>query len=185
MTAHTLKRKQRGMALIVSLVLLLALTIIGLTAARSASVEERMTANDRDRQLAFQSAESALLATEGGLLQNLWTNFLPPGSSGMTPGLYQLDPSNPPVIPLWQSMDWTDSSNYIGYSSIAGQSLTGVAQQPEVIIEQLPPTATPGQGLSSQQYASGQPGVKVYRVTALGLGGDTDAQAMLQTTFHQ
>lgn len=51
---------QRGMALLVVLVLLLLVTLLGLASLRGALMEERMTASLYDRSLSFQSAEAAL-----------------------------------------------------------------------------------------------------------------------------
>lgn len=57
-------RAERGAVLLVTLVMLLLLTLIGLAGMRLASLEERMAGNLRDRQMAFQEAESALRAGE-------------------------------------------------------------------------------------------------------------------------
>ena len=54
-----LRHKQRGVALFISLVLLLILTIIGISAVQTTSLEMRMTRNQYDATLAFQAAESA------------------------------------------------------------------------------------------------------------------------------
>ncbi|MCY1426515.1 hypothetical protein D9M71_423370 [compost metagenome] len=51
---------QRGMALLVSLVLLLLLTIIAITAATQSSIQERMAANSQQQHVAFQAAESGI-----------------------------------------------------------------------------------------------------------------------------
>ena len=51
--------KQAGSALIVSLVILLLLTLIGVTAMSTTSLEERMAGNNRDENIAFQAAETA------------------------------------------------------------------------------------------------------------------------------
>jgi type IV pilus assembly protein PilX len=55
---------QRGVALIVALVLLVVATLIGLAGIRGTTLQERMSANMYDRSLAFQRAESALRAAE-------------------------------------------------------------------------------------------------------------------------
>lgn len=55
-----LMRHQRGISLLVVLVLLLIMTVLGLAILRGTMMEERMTANMFERSLAFQSAESAL-----------------------------------------------------------------------------------------------------------------------------
>ncbi|WP_345890269.1 PilX N-terminal domain-containing pilus assembly protein [Pseudomonas sp. PDNC002] len=57
-------QSQGGAVLLVSLVMLLLLTIVGLAGLRMAQLEERMAGNLRDRQVAFQGAEAALRAGE-------------------------------------------------------------------------------------------------------------------------
>ncbi|MBB4866607.1 type IV pilus assembly protein PilX [Pseudomonas nitritireducens] len=54
------RRAEGGAILLVTLVMLLLLTLIGLAGMRLASLEERIAGNLRDRQLAFQAAETAL-----------------------------------------------------------------------------------------------------------------------------
>ncbi len=51
---------QRGAVLIVSLIILLLMTIIGVTAMTTNTQEEKMAGNARNRDLAFQAAESVL-----------------------------------------------------------------------------------------------------------------------------
>ncbi len=53
-------KKQRGIALLVSLVLLLVLTLLAITAASTSSLQSRMASNAQDMSLAFQAAESGL-----------------------------------------------------------------------------------------------------------------------------
>ncbi len=57
-------KTQAGVVLVVSLIILLLLTIIGLSAMQTTALEERMAGNLRDKDLAFQVAESALRAAE-------------------------------------------------------------------------------------------------------------------------
>ena len=57
--AHRQVRKQRGMTLLVGLVLLLMLTVIGTIGFRNTTMTERMTGNTVDRNVSFQAAESA------------------------------------------------------------------------------------------------------------------------------
>lgn len=61
---------QRGVALVVALVLLLVATLIGLASVRGTNLQERMSANMYDRSLAFQRAESALRAAEDAIAGN-------------------------------------------------------------------------------------------------------------------
>lgn len=55
---------KEGAVLIISLIMLLLLTIIGVTAIQTTSLEEKMAGNMRDQNLAFQAAESALRVGE-------------------------------------------------------------------------------------------------------------------------
>ncbi len=56
--------RQRGAVLMISLIFLIVLTLLGLTASQSAILEERMSGNTRDRSVAMQSAEMALRRAE-------------------------------------------------------------------------------------------------------------------------
>lgn len=60
-------RRQRGVALVVALVLLLIVTVLGLASMRSTALQERMSANMYDRSLAFQRSEAALRAAENAI----------------------------------------------------------------------------------------------------------------------
>jgi Tfp pilus assembly protein PilX len=57
-------QSQSGITLIISLVLLLLLTIIGVSSMKVSNLQEKMAGNDRDRNLAFQAAEAALRAAQ-------------------------------------------------------------------------------------------------------------------------
>jgi type IV pilus assembly protein PilX len=61
--------RQRGIALAVALFLLILITLIGLVAIRGTTVQQRMTANFYDRELAFQKAEAGLRAGQAVLAE--------------------------------------------------------------------------------------------------------------------
>lgn len=63
-------QRQRGVALIVALVLLLVATLIGLAASRGTMLQEKMSGNTFDRSLSFQRAESGLRAAEAAISAN-------------------------------------------------------------------------------------------------------------------
>ena len=68
--------RQRGTALIMSLVILMILTILGITAMGTASLEEKMSGNTQEGTRAFEAAESGLnqaLTTAGSLDLNVTT----------------------------------------------------------------------------------------------------------------
>ncbi len=54
------RSKQRGVVLFISLIILIALTVIGLSAAYRSNLQERMATNLHIQNLAFNAAESAI-----------------------------------------------------------------------------------------------------------------------------
>lgn len=58
------RARQRGISLMIVLILLLVTTMLGVVVLRGTLLEERMSANMYDRSLAFQAAESALRRAE-------------------------------------------------------------------------------------------------------------------------
>ncbi len=63
-------RNQRGISLLVVLVLLIVTSILGIAVLRSSAMQERMAGNLRDRSLAFQAAETALRYAQDAVLGN-------------------------------------------------------------------------------------------------------------------
>lgn len=55
---------QRGVSLLVALIMLLMMTLLGLAVLRNTTLEERMSANMLDRTYQFQAAESGLREAE-------------------------------------------------------------------------------------------------------------------------
>jgi len=70
-------RTQRGAIMVVSLLLLLVMTVLALTASQSTTLQERMAGNARDTDLAFQAAEAGLRDAEATLAA-----LIPFGTSG-------------------------------------------------------------------------------------------------------
>lgn len=73
--------RQNGATLIVSLVILAVVTLLGVASMRASNLELRMAASARDRSVAFQAAEAALIGIEKTLSQSPppygTPNFLP------------------------------------------------------------------------------------------------------------
>jgi type IV pilus assembly protein PilX len=61
---HIGAQAESGFSLIVSLMMLIVIIILGISASQMAINEERGSRNDRDRQIAFQAAEAALKDAE-------------------------------------------------------------------------------------------------------------------------
>ena len=53
--------RQQGAALIIALLMLIVLLMLGIGAMRISLQSEKMSRNQRDRQIAWQAAEAALL----------------------------------------------------------------------------------------------------------------------------
>lgn len=64
--------KQRGAVLVISLVILLVITLIGVAGMSGSVMQERMAANAQNSNRAFQAAESSV----GALLNQLYSNNL-------------------------------------------------------------------------------------------------------------
>ncbi|HTC38873.1 MAG TPA: PilX N-terminal domain-containing pilus assembly protein [Steroidobacteraceae bacterium] len=167
------RSKQSGVVLFVALILLLILSLLGVTAARMQTVEERMARNDDNRQIGQQAAEAALRSAENGLLTGIYVNF-----AGNTNGLYA--PILPNGSPL-TGMDWTNPANTLPYGGPAMTSMPANAAAPKVVIENLPSVAVAGDDLSVTSLNPASPPVTVYRVTAQGIGADGSSTTMLQT----
>lgn len=87
--ARPTRQSQSGAALITGLIFLVLLTMIGVTAARMSTLEERMSGNMRDRSIAMHAAEMALRDAErdirGELAPGVATNpRRSPAISGIT-----------------------------------------------------------------------------------------------------
>ena len=61
-------KRQSGISLLVVLILLIAMSLLGIAVLRSSGMQERMSANMRDRSLAMQAAETALRVAQDGVL---------------------------------------------------------------------------------------------------------------------
>jgi type IV pilus assembly protein PilX len=170
--------RQRGVVLIISLVLLLILTMISVTVARLQTVEERMAQNIHNRQLAMEAAEATLRDVEFNVRQALpgFTDF-----SGATAGLYTLIPANGSVL---STINWALPAQILTSVAIAGPALSGVTlnQQPVAIAELLPAVCWPGDNCSMKTFP--QQVAPTYRVTSRGYGADTTATITVQSIVH-
>jgi type IV pilus assembly protein PilX len=155
---------QSGVVLIVSLIMLLLLTIIGTVGMQSTSLEEKMAGNSRDRNLAFQAAEAALRAGEAN-------------TATIVESGYYTGSMNP--------INWNDSK----VKTYLGVSLIGANQaQPQYIIEK-PTKASAGSSGGIRSLQPGTPqtasGVFLYRITARGTGGTSDAVVVVQSMYKR
>ncbi len=173
---HSLSAAQKGIALFISLVLLLVLTIIGVSSVQTTSLEERMARNAHDSVLAFQAAEMALRQAEQRLIDNPpeTTEFSNNGAAG----LWTTAPYG--VTPRWQNGGvWTS-----GTTVQVPVNIANVDSQPRYMIEFL---STIQQQANEGNVGEGQPSLiktyNIFRITARGVGGSDTAQVLLQSSF--
>jgi len=157
--------QEKGSVLIVSLVMLLLLSLIGVAGIQTTVMQDRMAANLLDKELAFQAAEAALREGEESLESGVPISF--PDSAG----LYRIGADNRP--------DWpADLSDTGGGVTAYGGSFPGVSAQPRYYIEQIDTIPAPGCDLSS--YCE----PVYYRITAAGVGGSDNATAVITTVYR-
>jgi type IV pilus assembly protein PilX len=165
-----MRARQSGVVLFVAMILLLILSLLGVTAARMQTVQERMARNDDNRQLGAQTAEAALRGAETGLLTGIYVNF-----AANANGLYAPLLSNGSPV---TTLDWTTALPYVGPVLAA---VPPPSQTPKFVIENLPSVAVAGDDISVTSLNPSSPPVTVYRVTARGVGADRTSTTTLQT----
>ncbi|WP_375577424.1 pilus assembly PilX family protein [Paracidovorax oryzae] len=192
--------QQRGVSLIVVLILLVIISILGIGAAQLSMMGERGSRNERDLQIAWQGAEAGLMDAEfdmrgpgtsnrmGVFTKNDSSAFVlgscGANNSGNSAGL--CDPSTVTGKPLWLSTDLAADTpaatlygTFTSRTFTAGASGLQPAKKPRYIIEVLPDRNAFGD-------ASGRADKKfVYRVTSMGFGPRADIQAVTQMLFRK
>ena len=174
--------RQQGAILIVSLLLLLVMTLLGITAVSTTSLEEKMASNNRQRQLAFQAASSALRDAETWLRTNISrvaqfeTTF-----NGTPVELYWVRQPTPGdairVVPMdiYDGNAWT-----VGNSQQPATSVTNAATNtPRYVIEYMGRIGEPPLDYTepdNRNYA--------FRVTAIGWGTDNTTTFVTQSAFR-
>lgn len=159
---------QHGAVLVISLILLLVLSLLGLGAMRGALVSERMAGNLRDQQLAFQAAEAALRAGENWLT----AQTTPPSAClALGGGCLVYEQTVLPSDLSRQSPTWWESN-----ATKYGPELAGVARPPRYIVAQ--------EVFLRDSYNIGHEDAKgrnIYRIGARGSGQTNEAEALLET----
>ena len=100
-------RRQEGVALFIALVVLLIITVLGISGLQTTTLEERMAASARDRDIAFQAAEAALAEGEV-FVQGLAVTGLAQFDSN-TNGFYR--PRQGTDDDWWETVDWVNDAS--------------------------------------------------------------------------
>lgn len=181
--------RQGGVALILSLVVLLIVTVLGVAGLQTTSLQERMAANARDRDIAFQAAEAALRDAET-VIESLgpadlaaFQDWDPNSPTWAADGRYELEDSTGAAA--WETMTDTEWQGTNAAAVVADfDADQGVARNPRFVIEHVARLRTDEDRLNMENYGApiGAP-TDIFRVTAYGTGGSANATVMLQTTY--
>ncbi|GGY17532.1 pilus assembly protein [Massilia dura] len=181
--------RERGVALIVTLVMLAAVLLLAATAAGMALMGEKAARAERDRHVALQSAEDALMDAERDIEQAgtaraallaAPTDFVPGCGTGAALGLCAAVEAGAP--PPWQAVDLADDGAGVALGRFTGAAMqTGEGalpmRRPRYIIERRP-YHRPGEeaGTAPRFY---------YRVTAIGFGNREGVHVVLQSAWRR
>jgi type IV pilus assembly protein PilX len=178
---------QNGVALVMALIFLLLLTMLGITALSTTSLEEKMAANTKERNTAFQAAESALIVGEAWVIAQINKPIFPDNANGLY--LPNSCTSNT-AKSVWDCPDlnWSSTSDLVVYPStptgtVSG-GLTKVGTQPKYIIEDLGEMPETGGSVVVPTTYKGK-GNTVLRITARGTGSADAAQVMVQSVYSR
>jgi type IV pilus assembly protein PilX len=194
---------QCGASLIAALVMLVAVLMLGISATYIALQGERASRNERDRQIAFQAAEAALMDAELDIekspsvksrsaifSKNSVMGFPAEGEETCRAGLDNnflglCKHSFAGVTQTWLTVDFSDvgrdTTCSVPIGLFTGQSFQTErgalpVRVPRYIIE-LMIYNSPGQSTDQPTY--------FYRITAIGYGAHDTTQVVLQTFYRK
>lgn len=182
---------QRGVTLIVVLLILIGVTILGVGGAHIALQSERSTRYDRDYQVAWQSAEAALMDAEADIFSGTrqasfdkrMTGLFVPGcgTGAQNRGLCEPAASGKAV---WYTVNFLDNgaeAPTVAFGTYTNRARFDVgsgvkpAREPRYIIEWVRDRSA-GMGAGRDV---------LYRITAMGFGPREDVQVVLQSVFKK
>ena len=170
------RQQNAGVALFISLVMLLLLTIIGVSSVQTTTLAVRMARNEHDALLAFQAAESPLRDAEFALEAITSTvGFDNVGTDGLWLIADLGDPNRWDIVGVWTG----------GQSAAAPTNVAGVAAQPRFIIEHAASVLREENAyqIDDPYSASAADRIEMFRITARGVGGSPNAIVLLQSTY--
>jgi len=170
--------RERGIALIVGLIILVVLSMIGVAAFSVSTQEERMAGNSRDRIRAFEAAEAALRNCEA-IVENDATAFTD-GTVGMY--LAPPDSSSPTVTeqtPLKDEATWQDPTNN-AVNRLPRTLFPDSAIAPACVAEKF---VQPNANWQLGQPLNSSNSVNIAHVTAHGYGLNSNTVVRLESYY--
>ena len=195
---HWLAR-QSGSVLIVSLVILLVLTLLGLSGMSNTVLQERMAGNLQESMSAFQAAEAGLRAGEIDVRDNIRPDNSvfksdctgsvgsssvtglcePAGESGLS---YDVWVTSTGSAVYWDPANPANDRRTRPYTTVAVTTLQNVSRLPAYIIEKLPVVERGGSIVAGYKA---QPPAEWYRITSRGFGRNGQSQATVQSVVRR
>lgn len=159
-------RHQRGVALVVSMILLVVITLVGFAAVRGTLIQQKMSSNMYDRQIAFQNAEAAMRAAQARIAANPGDIARNCQAGGVVCPANPFTDTNLPASKIISVTAGSGSGQYTASSLATGQ--------PQYVIESMgswqDPNSSTGYNQSANAHNYGAQGlstmVTYYRVTA-------------------
>jgi type IV pilus assembly protein PilX len=195
-------RKSRGIALVFVLIMLTIATSIALISARITLSDGHTARNDRDRQIAFQSAEMALNDAELDIMDPLTERGCKFGTFQLIAGegcsanadARGLCGPKPSLgnKPIYKDINWDDTTAtraYINYGEFTNRdgalqvgSVGAPSKAPKYILLQTTvPTVVPFKNDAGQQMQYET--TSAWRVYALGYGALESTQVLLESVM--
>jgi type IV pilus assembly protein PilX len=163
------RQEQQGVVLAVALIMLVLLTLLGISAMRSTIMEERMASNSRNDNIAFQLAETTLRQAEAILLADPQAvSILSASTQAVGLGVCEIS---------LNSEDFTDQARWDAIAcGYVGDADVGITRTPHFFVEfvRAEPPAVLGTSPPRECF---------YRVTARGYGPDANSAVTLQSTY--
>ncbi|MFZ6712897.1 pilus assembly PilX family protein [Undibacterium sp. TC9W] len=181
---------QRGFVMLTSMIFLMVLTMLAITAVRRATQEERFARSIREQNIAFQAAETALRYCQKNFELTNKGDVLPAGLDKLVGNIpvnqYSQggDPSNPPPT-LWSvRSNWATKGFRLPAGTVANLD---AGQQPECMVEAWYKPLLTGNfsGGSSSGQGGGNLGSQyAYVFTARGQGTSNLSVIWLQVVLY-
>lgn len=170
-------KRQRGAVLIMALLLVVVMTMLGVSAMQGAVLEERMAGNAHDHNMAFQSAESGLRDAAAWLLGLV---ARPDANATASSGIYEVGALGGGMMDY--AFDWTAKGrNYGTGTSHAAGDFSYHSALPTYVVEE---TAFVRDSFDPEAAATGQ-GKYYYTVSSIGYGGSGASEAVAQSVYEK
>lgn len=164
------KSREKGAVLVVSMLLLMVMILLGLTAMQMTRMEERMAGNTRDGNLAFQGAEAGLRNAED------WIRLLPerPEPCASAPCTLVWERDDLPEDLRGQSLAWWQS-NGREFGVPAVTEMAELAREPIFVVNEMQ--------FVPDDLDVDPSGRDFYRISASSSGATATAQSVLESAY--